>query len=78
MTLTLLFVFVCTCVCVWRLKSRPDWRLNWRTESSMIRRRISVFGRFIYSESVIVKTIGIDWVDRRGVIGSVKVSSHVL
>jgi hypothetical protein len=39
-------------------RSRQDWRVNWRTESSKIRRRMSVFGRFIHSESVIVKTSG--------------------
>jgi hypothetical protein len=33
-----------------------------------------VFGRFIHSESVIVKT-GVDW---RGVIGSVKISNRVI
>jgi hypothetical protein len=39
-------------------RSRQDWRVNWRTESSKIRRRMSVFVRFIHSESVIVKTSG--------------------
>jgi hypothetical protein len=37
-----------------------------------------VFGRFIHSESVIVKTSGNDLVDRRGVICSVKISNRVI